>query len=238
MRLASVIGVVCCVACGRIGFSPVSGDGASPVDAAPPWRVIQVVEGGPALSFTATAAGSTVIVGIHLATGPRVTSIVDNAPGGGNTYTAIPSADAINTDNSNQVDLWYGAVTKPGATQLTVTPAGNVSGIVVWEVSGVRATAPLDSSTSLSNQPATTLPAGPLISTSARGDFVVSVLIHAANITGIHAGNEFSNDSLSGANGWAHLTDAGAPAGSYQGQWDADVSASYCASAASFFVGP
>ena len=73
--------------------------------------------------------------------------------------------------------------------------------------------------------------------TSAAGEFVMASAIVFDTVSGIHPGNEFTNDQVSDGNGWAHLTDPMAPAGVHQAQWDA-TPGSYCASAVAFKVGP
>jgi len=90
----------------------------------------------------------------------------------------------------------------------------------------------------LNDQPATTAPVGPMIMTSTAGEFVVSVAIVENAARRIHAGDEFTNDQTTNGNGWAHLTDPMAAAGTYQAQWDQPQSGVYCAAAAAFAVGP
>src|SRR5262249_11111260 len=108
---------------------------------------------------------------------------------------------------------------------------------VIWEVAGIKTTSPLDVTGALSNQAATTTPQGASLTTTADGDFVVDVAMVNNDVSGIHAGNRFTDDRSTNSNGWAHLIDA-APAGTYRAQWDQQQSGVYCASSAAFFVGP
>jgi hypothetical protein len=105
-------------------------------------------------------------------------------------------------------------------------------------VSGIKTTDPLDIAAASNDQPASATPRGPRITTSVAGEFVVAAALADAEITGIHAGNEFTKDSLAQGNGWAHLTDSNAPAGVHQVQWDQTPAGVFCASAAAFLVGP
>ena len=57
-------------------------------------------------------------------------------------------------------------------------------------------------------------------------------------ISQIHPNNEFTNDKNTQGNGWAHLTDNAAPAGSHVAVWDQPSGGTYCATTAAFVVGP
>jgi hypothetical protein len=109
---------------------------------------------------------------------------------------------------------------------------------VMWEVAGIDPTSPLDKGTKLDDQAASTMPLGASITTSAAGEFVVSVVIVSGSVSGIHAGSLFTNDHRTFGNGWAHLTDPASAPGTYQAQWDQVFSGGSCASSAAFFVGP
>jgi len=175
-----------------------------------------------------------IVVAAQLGAAGSVTSITDDA----NTYVAIPRARATNTSLNDALELWYATDSRPGASMIRIAATTSVPAAVAWEVSGIRTVDPLDTATTLDTQPATTAPQGPPITTRAAGEFVVSAAIVANGITGTEAGNEFTNDHRTRGNGWAHLTDPMAPAGSHQARWTQPTSGSYCANAAAFQVGP
>jgi hypothetical protein len=153
-----------------------------------------------------------------------------------NTY--IPIAPAASSDvNQSALQLFYAKNTCPGARKIDIITTSSV-GAVAWEVSGIRTDDPFDTALGLSNQLSTPTPAGPRIITSTAGEFVVSVAIVESTITGIVAGNEFTNDHIVNGDAWAHLGDPMAPAGPHQAHWNQLVSGTYCASAAAFKVGP
>ncbi len=108
---------------------------------------------------------------------------------------------------------------------------------MVWEVAGLRTSGALDTGVAVSDQPASNTPLGPSITTKTPGEFVVSVAIVANGISGTHAGNAFTNDLRTRGDGWAHLTDPAAPAGSYQAEWDQGTAGDYCSDAAAFRSG-
>lgn len=87
----------------------------------------------------------------------------------------------------------------------------------VWEVAGIDG---VDKSAGLSDQIGGSVELGAPVTTTRQGDFVVSVDDPFTNVTGIHSGNNFTDDSLLGGTGWAHLNDKNTPPGTYQAQWD------------------
>ncbi|MGE5184935.1 MAG: hypothetical protein ACM31C_22860 [Acidobacteriota bacterium] len=208
----------------------------TPADAAaPPWVLVQT-KGSQSASVTlaATGAGHLLVVAIETNATDPVTAVADSA---NDTFAALPSARATNSAANLGVELWAASNAQAGATAVTVI-APVVHAVVVWEVANVRTAGALDKVTLLDDQPATTLPAGAAITTAAPGEFVVSVAIVANQVSGIHAGNEFTNDHTTFGNGWAHLTDPAAPAGSHQAKWDQGTAGAYCAVSAAFLIGP
>ena len=136
------------------------------------------------------------------------------------------------------LQLWYAKSSCAGATSISIGATDTVTAAVVWEVAGIRTDNPLDTATALNDQPASSTTVGPMITTSAAGEFVVSVALAEHAITAIHAGNEFVNDHITRGNGWGHLADPHAAAGVHQAQWDQSPPGGACASAAAFRVGP
>ncbi len=212
----------------------------APPDAAMHWTLLQVASAQDTLTtnLTATHDGSLLVVAIETDAGTTATAVTDNAPGGPNTYIKIPNSHSSHTNMNLGVELWYAANVKAGATTLAVT-IPKIYGTVIWEVAGLRANDPVDGpATTLNDQPDSTTPLGAAITTTATGDFVVSVVIVANAITNLTTGSAFTNDKKIHANGWAHLTADDAPAGTYQAQWDQPTTGGSCASSAAFFAGP
>lgn len=184
-------------------------------------------------TIPATGAGHLLVVGWTGGSGPSaLKSISDNV---GNGYAEAKGTRAANSHAGVSVDIWYAANSKAGATSLTLTATSSAAqgAAVIWEFSGVNTTSPLDQVAKLRNQPVTTAPAGPSITTTSAGEVIISIAAGAKSITGIYSGNPFTEDSLVRSSGWAHLV-ASSP-GAYNAQWDESPSGAYCASAAAFF---
>lgn len=214
-------------------------DAAIVIDAPPdssiaPWVLVQTgsSESSPTMSLPA-AAGTGHLIIVAVQTGSTVVAVTDD---GANMYSEVPNSRATANNGGLGIDLWYAKSTN-AAKNISVA-ASSVNAIVAWEVSGLRSTNPLDVSAATSNQAATTLPVGASVTTTQPGDFIVEVAMVLNQVNGIHAGNEFTNDSGAKANGWAHITSTGAPAGPHQARWDQPMSGTYCAASAAFFAGP
>ena len=206
---------------------------ARPIDAPRvPWTLVQSgATSGSTISIQPTTAGDLIVVAVQVDGGATVTSITDSAGAG---YT--PASGARGTDDNDDVsiEIWYASGALAGATTITVTSTSTAA-VVMWEVSGIRALLPLDAASALNSQAASTDVLGAPITTTQLGDFVVSVAIVANSVSAIHAGNAFTNDYKTKANGWAHLTSNAAPPGAYQAEWDQPMAGTYCAGAAAFF---
>ena len=242
---------VIAASCGRLGFDRPGGDasqdgrdgdaqgGSHDGPAASRWLLIttEAIANSTMFPIAPTGSGNLIVLEIASRTlGNTVTGITDNAPNGGNIYAAIPQGRAVNGVES--LEIWYAKGSQSGATVIDVAVTGAITSLVLWEVAGIRTDAPLDTADKLDAQPATTTPVGPSLTTIAPGDFIVSVVISQNSITGIHAGNEFTQDQMTQLDGWGHLTASSAAAGTHQAQWDQPTSGSYCANAAAFRVGP
>jgi hypothetical protein len=205
----------------------------------PTWTLIQTgsAGSGAALSIAPTGAGDLIIVGMETGSAGPVTAVTDDAPSGTDTYTSIAAASATDSAHERGIELWYATGSHAGATTITIN-APAVYAAAVWEVAGIRTTNALDTATTLDDQAATSTPVGPVITTAHAGEFVVSIAVVAKDITGIHAGNEFTNDRTANFNGWAHLTSNTAAAGAHQAEWNQLPSGTYCANAAAFVTAP
>jgi hypothetical protein len=224
--------------CGRIGFESAGdrNDDAGPPDTgAPTWALVQTHGSeSSALVMDQLGAHHLIIVAAQLNAMDLITQVTDSR--NCNTYTEIAAAKAVYT--SVAVKIFYAQNSCPGADAISLMSTTKVAALVMWEVSGIRTDDPLDTASALSAQAASAFPVGPMITTSTDGEFVVSVAMVDNTISGIHPGNEFTNDQRTNGNAWAHLTDPRAQAGSHQAQWDQPNPGAYCASAAAFRVGP
>jgi hypothetical protein len=221
--------VIALAGCGRIDVDPV------PDAPSTPWALIQTAATqSPTLRLEPVGARHLVVIAVQLAD-PGPVELVDDS--NCNTYIEIAGAHSLNTDQGDELKMFYAKDTCPGARTITLTTASSITA-VAWEVSAIRTDDPLGSASALSDQPSTTAPRGPIITTSTAGEFVVSVAIVTNTVTSIAAGNEFTNDHTTNGNAWAHLTDPMAPAGAYQAQWNQPMRGTYCASAAAFKIAP
>lgn len=187
----------------------------------------------PATTCTipATASGHLIVVAWSsvFGTTPTISSVTDNA---GNTYAEAGSARAVDSATVGMIDIWYARNSNAGATSITITPnpSGNQGAAVVWEFANADTVAPLDRTSVLNSQPAATTPSGAPVTTSAPG-VIISLLMPSSSLTGIHAGNAFTNDSTIYGVGWARLITSSA--GTYAAQWDTG-SGTYASSTVAF----
>jgi hypothetical protein len=252
--LVNVACMASLAACGRIGFDrtaaadgPGGPVGDARTDDAPAlaaWQLVQAVGAGTSstptntVTIAATGANHLIIVAVEdTDSTTRVSSIADDAPGGSATYVAVSGTLALNTVNVDRaIELWYTTASRSGAQTITATclPNGAIA-IVAWEVVAPGPVA-IDSALAISNAASTALPTSPPIATSAAGEFFVAAALVEHNVTAIHTGSAFVNDSLAHGNGWAHLTANDAPAGSYSATWDVNTAGGYGGFAAAFKV--
>lgn len=161
--------------------------------------------------------------------GTTIASITDNA---GNIYQEAGAARATDSAANTMVDIWFAENRVGGATAVTITPSpsGTSGTAVIWEFSGVEPFSPLDQTTVLNSQPATTAPLGASVVTTSPAEVVVSVANVQGTVTGI--GNSFSLDSTASGEGWAHFI--ASSAGTYAPQWTTSTSGTYCSRTVSF----
>lgn len=226
------------VGCGHVGFDPVADQDAGASNGVPPapgWALVQTAGSGNAtVTLKPVGAGHLLVVAMEIDTGGAPPAVTD----GCNSYVAIPTATSTSSLLQVELQVFYAYATQPCQVN-TIHVASNrdVCALVAWEVSGITGSDPVDAVAVLSDQPRSNAPLAPKITTSAAGEFVMASAIVLDTVSGIHPGNEFTNDQVSDGDGWAHLTDPMAPAGVHQAQWDA-TPGSYCASAVAFKVGP
>jgi hypothetical protein len=202
-----------------------------------PWTLVNKASsvGTPLKSLAVPATGSShlIVVALMFNGTTSVTGITDSA---GSTYV---SAGARATSSQFSTEIWYTTSSKSGATTITPKFAGSPTQVEVteWEVSGLSTAAPDAKKTASGNVTADNT-VGPSVTTTAAGDFVISVLLAgSADFTSITSGNAFTNDFTTNGNGWAHLTSNAAKAGAYQASWTtAAAKGVYCASTVAFLA--
>ncbi|HTU47711.1 MAG TPA: hypothetical protein VMF91_21820 [Bryobacteraceae bacterium] len=204
-----------------------------------PWVVVNkasnTVDSGSGLTIPATNTGNLVAIALIFNGTTSVTSVSDNA---GNTYV---SASARSANGPISTEIWYAVNSKPGAILVTPQFASSPTHIEItsWEVSGLSTGLP-DTHNTSNGTVVSNNTAGPAVTTSQAGDFVISALAaNIASFTTITPGNAFTNDFTTNGNGWAHLTSNSAIAGTYQASWYTSApSGIYCASTVAFLPTP
>lgn len=186
----------------------------------------------------ATTAGSTIIVSINqqVSSGAAL-SVADNASGGSNTYVKAGANFRAALVGAGAIDMWYAIGSHGGATLITVTPnAGTVEGLAVWEVSGLNASAPFDTSAAVTNSSSLSTQSGGTVTTSAAGDFIAAALTPGGAISAEHPGDGFTLDGIqtNSSEGDSHLTSNSAAAGNYTPQWDMSSAGTAAAVTAAF----
>jgi hypothetical protein len=209
----------------------------------PAWRLVQVqsIEAGSggsasvAVMVTSTSSDDLIVVGLQTAPGATITNVSDNAPGGTSAFSAITGSLASNAVGDGGVDVWFTPSANAGATSVTASTTSAIYGLVVWEVATAQAST-VDTVNAVSDEAASTTPKSPAVITEDAGELVIAIGISEGTITGIRAGNEFTNDAAPNGNGFAHITSTTAPAGTHQAVWLSN-SATYCSTAVAFHVG-
>jgi len=101
------------------------------------------------LTYTTTAAATTIEVAVICEAGGtgasnNVSSITDNATGGSSTWqTAGAGARGSDVTTAVVCETWYSYI-KSGATTITVNTAGGNVYVYVYEVNGIKTSAPVD----------------------------------------------------------------------------------------------
>lgn len=201
----------------------------------PSWTVVNkasnTVTPGSGLTIPATNTGHLLAVALIFNGSTSVSSVSDNA---GNTYVSA-GARAANAPMTSEI--WYAVSTKAGATLVTPHFAGSPTHIEVttWEVGGLSSSFP-DAANTASGNVVSNNTAGPAVTTSRTGDFVVSALAaSSSSFSTMSSGNNFTDDFTTNGNGWAHITSNTTPPGTQQPSWYTAAPAGiYCASTVAF----
>jgi hypothetical protein len=202
-----------------------------------PWAIVNKASNAgsiTSLTIPATGAGNLIAVAIMFNGTTSVASVSDNASRGSNIYV---SAGARANIGQFSVEIWYALNSRSGATVVTpkfVASPTHVE-ITTWQVSGISTLAP-DVTNIASGSVVSNNTAGPAVTTSQAGDFIISVLFAAtASFSGISSGNEFTNDFRTNGNGWAHITGTSSRAGTHHASWFTSTPIGvYCASTVAF----
>lgn len=153
-------------------------------------------------------------------------------------YTHINAADAsyITGGNTVNTSLWYLQNCASGITSITANMASSQGiNIFALEYSGVKISAALDVSGTISSGVVTGKPLGPSMTTTADGDVIISLeAVQAISITGVDS--PFTIRSTQNGNGLADYI--GPVAGTYQASFDPSGTTQWAGSGASFFAAP
>jgi hypothetical protein len=198
------------------------------------WTLVHKTSQASVHSLTIPATGSDHLIAVALMFNGKtsVSSVSDNAR---NTYESAAGARAVN--GSNSVEIWYARNSTAGAT--VVTPkfgvAPSLLSMTAWEISGMP-TISIDAVNTAAGSLSHNNTAGPLVTTSNTGDFVISVMFALnSNLSAISTGNNFTNDFTTFGNGWAHLTNNSSSPRNQQASWfTANPAGAYCASTVAF----
>jgi hypothetical protein len=201
----------------------------------PSWAIVNKGSnfGNPITSLTipATGTGNLIAIAMMFNGTTSVASVSDSA---GNTYV---SAHARATKGILSTEIWYAVNSNSGATVVTPNFVGSPTHVEIteWEVSGLS-TSPPDAASIASGSVVSNNTAGPAVTTTQTGDFIVSALFaNSASFTSITTGNEFTDDFTTDGNGWAHITSTSGAAGMNQASWYTPSPVGvYCASTVAF----
>jgi hypothetical protein len=175
-------------------------DTSVPPDAArpPPITVIQTGSSNTSNSATLSIplspsrAGSFfVVMSTFASVTESISAVVDNAPGGSNTYVSANLRSVAGTCQATE--LWYARGARPGATSVTVTTATASMVLEAWvmEVSGLAPSGGVNASAVENNGPVTALITTPTVTPSAAPALVVAAVGSCGSIGTIAAGTPF-----------------------------------------------
>lgn len=186
------------------------------------------------LTVTALTAGNLIVV-VGMGSGSdTVSSITDNG-GTPNTYVQVTSARGLEAAGGRWCDIWYAKNSNGGATTVTLTVGAtntNRKIIMVWEVSGIDTTSPLDGNgTHVNDGAATTTPLGAAITTTNANDFLAAAL-RTAGTTSTEKDATYTLDNITTTgNGLSYAIVSAI--NTYTPQWNT-TSAVFCACSAAF----
>ena len=217
--------------------SAVGREGEGEGEAHGPWQLLHQTDSEFTSEITVppTQVNSLIVVATELDNSVEATDVTDD---GGNVYVQAPGSLARNgTLSGTRLQVFFSIAAQVATTLSVVSPPStDPVAIVAWEVQGIDVETPFDAAAAVSDELHSTTPQGPEITTSVPGAFVISAIV-TGSVSSIAPDNEFTNDTLIRANGWAHLTSNTADAGLHQAAWLSDDSP-YCATAVAFRPAP
>jgi hypothetical protein len=175
-------------------------DTSGPPDAARPAPITVIQTGSSSTSssgtlsipFSPSRAGSFfVVMSTFASVTETISAVVDNAPGGTNTYVSANLRSAAGTCQATE--LWYARAARPGATSVTVTTATASTVLEAWvmEVAGLAPSGGVNASAVENNGPVTALITAPTVTPSAAPALVVAAVASCGSIGTIAAGSPF-----------------------------------------------
>lgn len=216
-----------CLLGDEAGDAPLVPDGMTPVRR---WNIVATSgQANLTTEITTTLSGNTIVVGVETGAAASAEKVTDD---GGNVYQLVPLSRAVNDEKDNAIEVWIAGGANAGAKK--VTAVGVIHSVVVWEIENIDPD-PVTVDTR-SNQATSETPKGVGVTTTEQGQFVLSILVVANFIDGLTPNSAFTNDHSTFGNGWAHLTDDGAPPGEYQPEWSQPGGGTSCASSVVFRV--
>lgn len=189
-------------------------------------------------TFTSnTTAGNLVVI---FAEAGNNVGTISSVKLGSTNLTQAPNAYTQGPADAGFTDIWYLENCPSGEKVITVNFAAayTFNSLFAREVSGIKTISSFDVATSTNFAGHTTNPFGPVITTTAQSDFIISGIDWGAgSISAVQGGNEFTyDDGTLNTSGSCHITSTSASLGTHQPQWADASSTDYCASAAAFFV--
>jgi hypothetical protein len=199
------------------------------------WAVVTTAGStGTDTEIAPTSGGNTILVGVETGSAAGATAVTDDK---GNSYQFVAGSRSVNPIEEFGVEVWLSQSSSGGVKNVTAT-GPTIHAVVLWELSGISTTDPIEAVVTRDSQETSTTPTGAPIDTTETGQFVLSIAIVANSVTGLTADSAFTNDHTTFGNGWAHLTDDRAPPGTYQPQWNQPTTGTSCATSVVLNVGP
>ena len=203
-------------ACGRLGFDPVPDGTAGASDGAPPAIALAHAPicadnagGAIALAIPASIATNSGVLAFADSDGATLLDVTDDANSPWTRFTATACSAGV---------IYFAPHMRAGATQISLSLSAAAGAACYYELSGLdpgftQFTVNIESGTVAGG-----VATGPAVTTTSAPDFIVSSLDVSSGVTAIHAGNDFTNDSLLHSDGHAHLITAAI--GTFAPAWD------------------
>jgi hypothetical protein len=194
-----------------------------------------VTSASPFFAWTALniTTGNFIVVGLKISLNTTVSGVSDNATPSSNTYAlAITKSDAT---NNQTVSIWYAQIVNGGGTKPTVTAslgASAVTGVSLYEFSGVASSSPIDvpGASSVTGSSGTAVTSTAMASTSNAADLLFGLCVVGGATSAGEAGWTMQTDAQGNACEFFITSTTGAYAATFT-QTSASI---YTAAVASF----